>query len=471
MENANLFNISSDRKIIMKRPKILSQINTKEIQLRNDPKNFLHSGSKSFNFRQKFLTNKKIKKKDIKGQINLLSDLIGNYSYSSIKNLFLIQKLKDENDFLIDELNRNIKKNVLFNKTTKEIFHDLVEKYEKRGYKIPSLTLENNLFKKTPLLIETKNDVEEFYKNDINTQGNYIEDLNDFPEKNWNFLNKLKKEVEFKGDNSMANKEKWDKSPRKNNFYSNKKALSEKKERENLKKEINNIRILIKKQENEKYETEDYYSRNLNKNQILLNRSKIFPINLKDLIKKKLINKDNKKRNIFSLKIFNSESDKKNDLLIKKINKNKKFNKTIKKFYKTKNKYKINGRTLITSLNEKSKNNVIFSYTEQIYHKINKKKLNDFSSVEDEIIQYLKKKNYKINNTNINNFNKDFSERIYDIKEKTKKQGLSVIFQQHLTDFGENGFKTLQKIKDSEYIIEKMDKYLAKHIIDKYFED
>ena len=375
MENANLFNISSDRKIIMKRPKILSQINTKEIQLRNDPKNFLHSGSKSFNFRQKFLTNKKIKKKDLKGQINLLSDLIGNYSYSSIKNLFLIQKLKDENDFLIDELNRNIKKNVLFNKTTKEIFHDLVEKYEKRGYKIPSLTLENNLFKKTPLLIETKNDVEEFYKNDINTQGNYIEDLNDFPEKNWNFLNKLKKEVEFKGDNSIANKEKWDKSPRKNNFYSNKKALSEKKERENLKKEINNIRILIKKQENEKYETEDYYSRNLNKNQILLNRAKIFPINLKDLIKKKLINKDNKKRNIFSLNIFNSESDKKNNLLIKKINKNKKFNKTIKKFYKTKNKYKINGRTLITSLNEKSKNNVIFSYTEQIYHKINKKKI------------------------------------------------------------------------------------------------
>ena len=350
MENSNLFRISSDRKIIMKKPQILSQINIKEIQLRNDPKNFLHSGSKSFNARQRYLTSKEVKKGDIKEQIHLLSALIGNYSYTSIKNLFLIKKLKDENDFLIEELNRNIKKNTLFNKTTKEIFYDLVEKYEKRGYKIPSLTLENNLFKKTPLLIETKNDVEEFYKNDINTQGNYIEDLNDFPEKNWNFLNKLKKEVEFKGDNSMANKEKWDKSPRKNNFYSNKKALSEKKERENLKKEINNIRILIKKQENEKYETEDYYSRNLNKNQILLNRSKIFPINLKDLIKKKLINKDNKKRNIFSLKIFNSESDKKNDLLIKKINKNKKFNKTIKKFYKTKNKYKINGSKRILML-------------------------------------------------------------------------------------------------------------------------
>ena len=193
MENSQLFRITTDRRIIFKKPKILSQINIKEIQMRNDPGNYLHLGSKSFNIRQRYLTKRKVKKKDIKGQIDLLSDLINNYSSSSIKNLYLIQKLKDENDFLIEEWNRNIKKNTLFNKTTKEIFNDLVIQYEKRGYRIPSLTLENNLFKKSPLLIETKKDVDEFYKNNSDVRGKYIVDMNNFPEKNWNFLKKLKK--------------------------------------------------------------------------------------------------------------------------------------------------------------------------------------------------------------------------------------------------------------------------------------
>ena len=257
-----LFRISSDRKIIIKRPQLLSQINTKEIQLRNDPKNFLHSGSRSFNSRQRYLESKKVKKGDIKGQINLLSDLINNYSSSSIKNLFLIKKLKDENDFLIDELNRNIKKNTLFNKTTKEIFSDIVNKYEQRGYKIPNLTIENNLFKKSPLLIENKKDVDEFYRTDINTQGNYILDLNEFPEKNWNFLKKLKREIDSKGTKDFFSSAEWIQMNNLKDFHMNKKGLNEQNEREKLKKDIKNIKLLIEKQEKEKDKNniEDYYS-------------------------------------------------------------------------------------------------------------------------------------------------------------------------------------------------------------------
>ena len=483
MENQELFRISSDRRIILKRPQILSQINIKEIQLRNDPKNFLHSGSKSFNMRQRYLTSKKIKKNDIKGQINLLSDLIDNYSSSSIKNLFLIQKLKDENDFLIDELNRNIKKNTLFSKTTKETFNDLVGQYEKRGYKIPNLTLDNNLFKKSPLLIESKQDVDDFYKNDINTQGNYIEDLNHFPEKNWNFLKKLKKEVETVNDKTLACR--GTKTQKTNiDYYSNKKALTAQKERLNLIKEINNIKDLIMKQEKERDEIEYNYPYTPHHNKDYLYNKKKFKFQIKEILQKNLTKKINNNRNIYSLKLLNTDSQKDN-LILKRMKKNKNYNKTSKLFFRNTNKtYKIEGKkikTLITALNEKSKtkfklkpkstNNKILSYTEQLYHKINKKKLTDLQYVEKDIIEYLNKKKYKIKNTDINNFNKDFSERIYDIKLKVKKQGLSNTFQEHLGDYGEDGYRKYEIINNTEKVIEKMDKYFAKHAIDKYFDE
>lgn len=475
MENSELFRISSDRKIILKKPIILSQINTKEIQLRNDPKNFLHSVSKSFNERQRYLTSKKIKKKDIKGQINLLSDLIDNFSYSSNKNLLLIQKLKNENDYLIDELNRNIKKNTLFNKTTKEIFHELVSKYEKRGYKIPNLTLDNNIFQKSPLLIETKTDVDEFYKNNNYTQGKFIEDLNSFPEKNWNFLKKLKFETDRKVDNNYYNYNDGNKNKKSNeDFYNKKKELNEQIEREKIKKEINKIEILIKKQENEKDELPGYYTSRTNKNNNnMYNKPPKIKIELKDLFKKRLLKNNKVARNSNSLKWLNSEN-KKSNLVINKKKINKNLMKTVNGFNKlNKNKKIVIGKTLITSLSEKRKNDKqILSYTEQMYNKINKKKLNDLCLIEDDIIQFLKKNNYKINNTNMNNFNRDLADRIYDIKNKVNKQGLSNTFQHcFLTDYGNEGYKKLEKIQDIEKTIEKMDKYLAKHIIDKYFEE
>ena len=466
-----LFRISSDRKIIIKRPQLLSQINTKEIQLRNDPKNFLHSGSRSFNSRQRYLESKKVKKGDIKGQISLLSDLINNYSSSSIKNLFLIKKLKDENDFLIDELNRNIKKNTLFNKTTKEIFSDIVNKYEQRGYKIPNLTIENNLFKKSPLLIENKKDVDEFYRTDINTQGNYILDLNEFPEKNWNFLKKLKREIDSKGTKDFFSSAEWIQMNNLKDFHMNKKGLNEQNEREKLKKDIKNIKLLIEKQEKEKDKNniEDYYSRRESQNNIFQKKRKYLPLDIKDLIKRKLIiSKTNRKKSIHSLKILNFENDKKNNIIYRVKSKN--YSKTIKGSNKNN---KIFGKTLITSLNENlkniNKNETICSYTETIYNSINKKNLTDFDYVKNDIIKYLKKKNYEITNMNLDNFNKDFSERIYDIKRKIRKHNLCHKIQMHLSDSGRNGFNKLKKIHNTEKVIEKMDKYLAKHLIDRYF--
>lgn len=486
MENHELFRISSDRKIIVKKPRILAQINTKEIQLRNDPKNFLHSGSKSYSVRQRYLISKKIKKNDVKGQIDLLSDLINNYSSSSIKNLFLIQKLKDENDFLIEELNRNIKKNTLFSKTTKETFHELVNLYEKRGYRIPNLSLENNLFKKSPLLIESKQDVDDFYKTDRNTQGNFIEDLDHFPEKNWNFLKKLKKEVDFTGDKNLTKIEQS--SHHYVDYYSKKKAKKERKERDNLMKEIKIVKDLIKRQEKEKEESIENnnspcttikpYNRDL-----LYNRNIKFTI--KDLIKKELTK--NKKKSMISLKIINNinAETEKDNLILQQMKKHRNIIGRNNKVSFTNNKtHKMDGKklkTLITALNEqpnseyekkpKSTHHRILSYTEQMFHKINKKNLTDFNSYENDIIDYLKKKQYTIKDTNLDNFNKEMSERIYDIKHKIKKEGLSNAFIEHLGDYGENAYRKFQRILKLEKVIENMDKYYAKHVIDKYFDE
>ena len=491
MENRELFRVSSGRRIKFKKPIILSQINTREILLRNDPKNFLHSISKSFDIKHRHLLSKKIKKSDIKGQIDLLSNLIDNYSSSSIKNLNLIRKLKDENDFLIDELNRNINKNTLFSKTTKETFHELVTQYEKRGYKIPNLTLERNLFKKSPLLIETKNDVDEFYKNDANTQGKFIENLDVFPEKNWNFLRKLKREVEKAGDINFS-KDTGPNTMRKPNFikerdfYSQQKALTERNEIKNIIKEIEDINLLIEKEEKEKYVNDDDFLTIIPKKDTAYNNtSKSLSFNIKELFKKKLTNKNIKKKSSYSVKNIKTLEIKKDDLLLKRIKKNNYFNKTNKGFYKP-NMPKIRvGRsktkTLITSLNEKFKSpfkTINYenkenkeSYTEQVYQKINKKNLTDFYYVEDEIMQYLKKKNYKINQTNMNNFNKDFSQRVFHIKNLINKHALKNSFQDRILYYGNDVYEKLEKINNTEDIIRKMDKYFAKHMVDKYFDE
>ena len=489
MERKEFSGISSERKIIFKRPKIYSQINIKEIESRNDPRNYLHSISKSNSSELRLLIRRKVKKRDIKGQIDLLSDLINNYSSSSIKNLYLIQKLKDENDFLIEELKKNINKNTLFSKTTKETFHDLVSQYEKKGYKIPNLTLEKNLFKKSPLLIETLKDVDDFYKNDKNTQGKFIEDLNNFPEKNWNFLKKLKRNVEIVKEKNLKNDMEGTKVNSKGfykeiDFYSKQKALTERNERENLIKEIDRIKELVENQEKEKDDISDLnFLYNQQRKDSICRTSKNLGYSIKELLQKRLAKKEknnNGNNNSSSMKKLSVEIKNK-ELFKKKIYKNS-FNKSYKGFYRNKKSSRIDGRnikTYITSLNEKPKKKLInvnnksniLSYTEQVYQKVNKKKLTDFHLIENEITQYLKKKNYNINTTNLNNFNKDCSKRIYDVKNKINRHGLINIVQEHISSYDNNGYNKLKKVKHVEKILNKMDKYFANHIINKYFDD
>ena len=175
---------------LLKKSKIYDQINIKEINIKNDPTNNLFRGRKKTN--EKIL--KIVNKDDISNQISSLSYLLSDYTKTSTKNLKLINELKIENDLLLSELDNNLQKSALFNKKTDEVFHDLIVQYSNKGYKIPNLDRSHNLFKRTPLLIEKKEDVDVYYHDDPSTKGNFITDINVFKEKNWLFLNKLNKE-------------------------------------------------------------------------------------------------------------------------------------------------------------------------------------------------------------------------------------------------------------------------------------
>jgi hypothetical protein len=251
-----------------------------------------------------------------------------------------------------------------------------------------------------------------------------------------------------------------------------------------LKQDIKIIKDLIKKQEieeAEKLESNISYGNFTPYNREKIKSKKNIKFTIKDLLKKDLTS--NKKKTILSLKIINTSNNdiEKENPLLKKMKKYRNTNRINQINFRNNKTHKLDGKklkTLITALNNsksglkpKISNNRILSYTEQMYHKINKKNLTDFHSYESDMIDYLKKRKYTIKETNMDNFNKEMSERIYDIKHKIKREGLSNAYIERLGDYGENAYRKYQKILHAENVIEKMDKYYAKHVIDKYFDE
>lgn len=305
---------------LLKRSKIYEQINIKEINIKNDPTNNLFRGRKKAN--ENFL--KIVKKDDISNQISSLSHLLSDYTKTSKKNLKLISELKTENDFLLSELDNNLQKSVLFNKKTDEVFHDLIVQYSNKGYKIPNLDRSHNLFKRSPLLIENKEDVDVYYQNEPSTKGNFITDMNDFKEKNWVFLNKLNKECHkaktfFSAKHLSMDSNRINSSDLKaqNNPFGERKINEDNNNINNLLEEIDSLKKAIKKEEeknlilsyNSKYRPNKY-----RKHSQSINYFNIFNNSNQRIIKKKmsLINNIPYKR---KLSEFN---------LITEVNKNKK---------------------------------------------------------------------------------------------------------------------------------------------------
>jgi hypothetical protein len=165
---------------------------------------------------------------------------------------------------MIKDLHNNIVKNRVIKNTTNEIFHDLILEYKNKGYKIPNLSLKNNLFKKNPLLIETKKDVEVFYDKCNEIKGAFITDIETVEEKNFVYLNKLKKIVEIQKEKISSENNKLKQQTKNIEYEKIEKILEEnRKEREknylieNLEKYKNDVKIIkntIKNFENEEKE-------------------------------------------------------------------------------------------------------------------------------------------------------------------------------------------------------------------------
>ena len=141
----------------IKKPELYAPISLHQINFQNNLKNYINQASKATLHSKK--KHKKYNCKTVKGQILSLTQRLNEYTQNSNENIKIINDLKDENDVLIFGLHNNIEKSETFNKKTEDVFHDLIVQYKSKGYKIPNLSKTNNLFKKNPLLIENKNDV------------------------------------------------------------------------------------------------------------------------------------------------------------------------------------------------------------------------------------------------------------------------------------------------------------------------
>ena len=426
---------------LLKKSKIYDHINIKEINIKNDPTNNLFRGRKKTN--EKIL--KKVNKDDISNQISSLSYLLSDYTKTSTKNLKLINELKTENDLLLSELDNNLQKSALFNKKTDEVFHDLIVQYSNKGYKIPNLDRSHNLFKRTPLLIENKEDVDVYYQDDPTTKGNFITDINDFKEKNWVFLNKLNKECHkaktfFSANHFSMDSNRINRSDLKiqNNPFEIKKNEDI---INNLLEEIDKLKEAIKKEEeknlifsyNSKYKRNNY-NRKLSQS---INAFNIFNNSNRQINKKKfsLINNNPNKR---KLSEFN---------LITEVNKNKK-----------------------NLINKNNKENISNIFSEEESNKYKKLKIPGSEKLKKEIKLYFSKNDKKNLFGKLKKSSADIFEKIRDIKKKIKKKDILRIHNDYF-NFSRAHNEKIKKIRLLEKKICNLDKVFIKQTIGKSFED
>ena len=436
--NERIFKVKTK---LLKKSKIYEQINIKEINTKNDPTNNLFRGRKKTY--ENYL--KKVKKDDISNQISSLSYLLSEYTKKSKKNLKLINELKTENDYLLSGLDNNLQKSELFNKKTDEVFHDLIVQYSNKGYKIPNLDRSHNLFKRTPLLIENKEDVDVYYQDDPTTKGNFITDINDFKEKNWVFLNKLNKECrKAKTFFSAKHLSMFSNRKNSNDLKAQNNPFEIKKNEDiinNLLEEIDKLKEAIKKEEeknlifsyNSKYKRNNY-NRKLSQS---INAFNIFN-NSNRLINKKKFSLINNNPNKRKLSEFN---------LITEVNKNKK-----------------------NLINKNNKENISNIFSEEESNKYKKLKIPGSEKLKKEIKLYFSKNDKKNLFGKLKKSSADIFEKIRDIKKKIKKKDILRIHNDYF-NFSRAHNEKIKKIRLLEKKICNLDKVFIKQTIGKSFED
>jgi hypothetical protein len=299
----------------------------------------------------------------------------------------------------------------------------------------------HNLFKRSPLLIENKDDVDVFYQDDPSTKGNFITDISDFKEKNWLFLNKLNKECHkaktffsakhLNIDSNRINSNDLD------NPFGVKKINKDNNSINNLLEEINNLKNAIKKEEEKNLifsYTSKYRNNYIRKHSQSINAFNIFNNSNQQIFKKKLslINNNPNKR---KLSEFN---------LITEVNKNKK------------------------KLINNSDKSILYSEEKINDHK--SMKIPGSEKLKKEIKLYFSKNDKKKMFENLKASNVDVLEKIGDIKRKIRKKDILSIHNNYL-NFSRAHNNKIKLIRKLEKKICNLDKVLIQRTIGKSFED
>lgn len=178
----------------------------------------------------------KYDKKLIEDQNNLKSLLSEIYKKIPLENDPQIKVIKTENDDFQKDY-RCLSEN--FQKSTNIIFKDLIRKYNDRGYKIPNLTYQHNLFKINALIEENNDKLELALKEDKKKKNPMIVN------KTFAYIKKMKYII-----NLLSNKDDNNNIKRQPKFSltTNLRKSSQKSEtNEEIKQSIEKLRILIDK--------------------------------------------------------------------------------------------------------------------------------------------------------------------------------------------------------------------------------
>ncbi len=398
---------------------------------------------------------KKFKSKDLKKHILSLSFLLSDYTKNTNNNLKLINGLKEENDLLISKLNNNLQKSSFFNKTTKETFQDLVTHYENKGYKIPNFT--KNVFKRIPLIMENKKDVDMYYKEDPSTKGEFIKDMNNFKEKNWTYLNKVNKDCkEAKSYFSLKNYNMY--SSHDLYFDQHEIKNDQKKTKKEIRSLLSDIKKLKKTIENEEKENlilsyETKYIQNLN------NQRKFpQPIKVSNNLNKFIYKRNN--NDIYDNNISEMKNSKKMVIKLKK---------PFLSFNKTNNNSKFDLLTF-TELKKKNVSNNNISHSNKKDYQIKRIKIPGSERLNKEIKIFIEKYKEKNKNEILKESNADLLEKIDGLQTKIRKSKC-IKFHKDQFYYTKKYHSRIKYIEEIENKIFDLDKNYIRQSVAKSFED
>ena len=301
--------------------------------------------------------------KIVEDQNNLKSLLTDIYKKIRLENDPKIKVIKTENDDFQKDY-RCLSEN--FQKSTNIIFKDLIRKYNERGYKIPNLTYQHNLFKINALIEENNDKLELALKEDKKKKNPMIVN------KTFAYIKKMKYIINLlsnKDDNNNVKRQ-----PKFSLTTNLRKSAKNSETNEEIKQSIEKLRILIDK--NPLLDTEQRRSILLpHRRPSFVDRNKFNSLNLK-LRKSNKDNKSMKNNNlngIFSIDNSigngngNQIGDKKNNDLINMLskrtnsNESNKSNNSNKSSQSFKSNKSVNSqKEVINNANKRKKEDILF---------------------------------------------------------------------------------------------------------------